>query len=75
RKNSQNVGRAQDKAQCFTIYNIQIIYIKISNLPPVLAPVRPDVTGTGTTEAGCWHRPKEMAGDTAGDTSRERRIR
>ncbi|CAI9557542.1 unnamed protein product [Staurois parvus] len=27
------------------------------------------------TEAGCWHRLEEMAGDAAGDTSRERRTR
>ncbi|CAI9588627.1 unnamed protein product [Staurois parvus] len=27
------------------------------------------------TEAGCRHRPEEMAGDAAGDTSRERRKR
>ncbi|CAI9577019.1 unnamed protein product [Staurois parvus] len=27
------------------------------------------------TEAGCRHRPEEMAGDAAGDTSRERRTR
>ncbi|CAI9572994.1 unnamed protein product [Staurois parvus] len=27
------------------------------------------------TEAGCRHRPEEMAGDAAGDTSWERRTR
>ncbi|CAI9551131.1 unnamed protein product, partial [Staurois parvus] len=27
------------------------------------------------TEAGCRHRPEEMAGDAAGDTLRERRTR
>ncbi|CAI9541590.1 unnamed protein product [Staurois parvus] len=27
------------------------------------------------TEAGCRHRPEEMAKDAAGDTSRERRTR
>ncbi|CAI9595918.1 unnamed protein product [Staurois parvus] len=27
------------------------------------------------TEAGCRHRPEEMAGDASGDTSRERRTR
>ncbi|CAI9599123.1 unnamed protein product, partial [Staurois parvus] len=27
------------------------------------------------TEAGCRHQPVEMAGDAAGDTSRERRTR
>ncbi|CAI9592707.1 unnamed protein product, partial [Staurois parvus] len=27
------------------------------------------------TEAGCRHRPEEMAGDAAGDRSRERRTR
>ncbi|CAI9592901.1 unnamed protein product [Staurois parvus] len=27
------------------------------------------------TEAGCRHRPEEMARDAAGDTSRERRTR
>ncbi|CAI9622738.1 unnamed protein product, partial [Staurois parvus] len=41
-------------------------FLKISNLTPVPAPVRPDVTGTG-----CRHRPEEMAGGAAGDTSWE----
>ncbi|CAI9548700.1 unnamed protein product, partial [Staurois parvus] len=31
--------------------------------------------GDRNTEAGCRHRPEEMAGDAAGDTSRERRTR
>ncbi|CAI9600394.1 unnamed protein product [Staurois parvus] len=43
--------------------------------PSVLAPVHPDARRDRNTEAGCRHRPEEMAGDEAGDTSRERRTR
>ncbi|CAI9584860.1 unnamed protein product [Staurois parvus] len=52
-----------------------MLFFKISNLPPVPAPRTSRPHRDRNTEAGCRHRPEEMAGDAAGDTSRERRTR
>ncbi|CAI9606422.1 unnamed protein product, partial [Staurois parvus] len=45
-------------------------FLKFLNFPPPPAAAPPCVpTSQGQdTEAGCRHRPEEMAGDAAGDT-------
>ncbi|CAI9562879.1 unnamed protein product, partial [Staurois parvus] len=50
-------------------------FLKLKNLSPVPAPIRPDARRDRNTEAGCRHLPEEMARDVAGDASRERRTR
>ncbi|CAI9548606.1 unnamed protein product, partial [Staurois parvus] len=76
RKNSQNAGRAQDKAQCFTCNNHlkkrHFLNFKFAASSCARTSRR---HRDRNTEAGCRHRPEEMAGDAAGDTSWERRTR
>ncbi|CAI9539942.1 unnamed protein product, partial [Staurois parvus] len=57
RKNIQNAERGQDRAlgtKCMGICKIVLkkmtFFLKFSNFSPPAAPVRPDVTGTGTQE-------------------------
>ncbi|CAI9575763.1 unnamed protein product [Staurois parvus] len=38
-------------------------------------PVRPDARRGWNPDDRCWHPPEDIAGDTAGGTSRERRTR
>ncbi|CAI9555630.1 unnamed protein product, partial [Staurois parvus] len=70
----QGTGQSsRDKmyVKCYVIIILKKMnFLKNFKFAPVPAPVRPDVTGTGTRkpEAGCRHRPEEMAGDAAGDT-------
>ncbi|CAI9617116.1 unnamed protein product, partial [Staurois parvus] len=46
RKNSQNAGRAQDKAVGTKLIILKkVIFKKFSNLPPAPAPVRPESQG------------------------------
>ncbi|CAI9544938.1 unnamed protein product [Staurois parvus] len=50
-------------------------FFKFSNLPPVLAPVRPDVTGTGTRKPDAGIRRRRWPGTLQGNASQERRTR
>ncbi|CAI9604612.1 unnamed protein product, partial [Staurois parvus] len=89
RKNSKNVGRAQDKAlgticEMLSYSNVLLCdfsvfsechFLSFSNLPPVSSPIRPDAHRERNPDDRCRHPPEDITGDTAGETSRERRTR
>ncbi|CAI9557713.1 unnamed protein product, partial [Staurois parvus] len=70
RKNSKNAGRAQDKALGTKFYK-KIKFFKIFKFAAGYGHHTSRRHRDRNTEAGCRHRPEEMAGDT----SRERRTR
>ncbi|CAI9622340.1 unnamed protein product [Staurois parvus] len=50
-------------------------FLSFSNFPPVPSPERPDARRGRNPDDRCRHLPEDIAGNTAGGTSREHRTR